>query len=455
MDNRAAIAAIRFGLGRTPGQDPAPGPEAWLRAQLAGPDPAPRDGATIADAFTALRLDREDRRARKAAGSDAAKPPAKPPARARAIFHAETQALLGYAAVTATPFRERLVRFWANHFTVSIRNGGVAPFVGAYVRDAIRPHVTGRFADMLLAVMRHPAMLIYLDNVRSAGPNSQAGLRRHRGLNENLARECLELHTVGAEAGYTQRDVTQFAAILTGWSVEPRQEPLGFRFRPMLHEPGGKTLMGHAFPDGEQGGEQALAWLADHPATHRHLATKLVRHFVADTPPEAAVRAVQGALRNTHGNLGAAALAVIDLPGAWQPLTKLRSPQDFLLAAMRAAAMRPTPIRATVGLPAMSTGRPPNLQALSAALGEPAFNAPLPNGWPDTAAEWASPEGLMRRVDWAYGYAGRPDLPEPMQLADAALGPLLTPSTAAAIRHAGSRRDGITLLLASPELQRR
>ncbi len=216
----ASLAAIRFGLGRTPGRSPSSDPARWLLEQLGGPDAGP-GGASVTDAFTAILLDREQRMEQGERG----------PSRARAIFAAESQALLDHAVDTDTPFRERLVWFWANHFTVSIRRGEVAPLAGAYVREAIRPHVTGRFGDMLLAVMRHPAMLLYLDNAQSAGPNSLAGARQGRGLNENLARECLELHTVCPAAGYSQADVTEFARILTGWSRGAGGCTRGFRFR--------------------------------------------------------------------------------------------------------------------------------------------------------------------------------------------------------------------------------
>ena len=440
MDATAAIASIRFGLGRTPGQADPADPRRWLTQQLADPDPGP-PAASVAEAFEAFSLDRQARRANKDAAT------AQTPAQAqqdaghsRAIYRADSQALMTHALATATPFHERLVWFWANHFTISIRKGMIAPLVGAYVNDAIRPHVTGRFADMLLAVMRHPAMLVYLDNAVSAGPHSAVGARSNRGLNENLARECLELHTVSPAAGYTQADVTEFARVLTGWSVD-RSDPPGFRFRPGLAEPGDKTVLGRRFPEGEQGGVLALQALGTHPATYRHLATKLVQHFVADTPPPDAVRRIEGVLRDTGGDLGAASAALVELPAAWQPLTKLRPPQDFLVAVFRAAA---TPAE-----------KRPNFLPLLAGLGQPAFNAPLPNGWIDAAPEWTGPEALLRRVDWAYGFASRPELPEPMQLADAALGPLLKPATATAIRQAGSRRDAITLLLASPEMQRR
>ncbi len=428
MDNHAAQALIRFGLGRR-GAEPLPSdPAAWLRGQLAGPDRGP-PGPSLADGFAALLQDREDK------GLPG-------PKRVGILFKGEVDALVGNALTTPTPFRERLVWFWANHFTVSLRGGRTAATGGDYVRSAIRPYVTGRFADMLMAVMHHPAMLTYLDNAGSFGPNSVAGLRRDKGLNENLARESLELHTLSPASGYTQADVTSYARILTGWSIaNGEKEPAGFVFRPQMHEPGEKTLLGRSFPPGEAGGVAALAFLADHPATHRHLATKLVQHFVADDAPAADVRRIEGVLRDTGGHLGQASAALVGLPGAWQPLAKLRSPQDYVLAALRAA-----------DLPADNR---PDGAAIMRGLGQPVFGAPFPIGWPDRAADWAGPEAMMRRVDWTYGFSERAAALDPAVVADASLGPLLSPATSSAIEHAGSRRDGLTLLFTSPEFQRR
>jgi len=244
MDTAAAQALIRFGLGGRR-SEPAPAdPRAWLSRQVREPDPVPLEGLpATADSLVALREDRAERRAN----------PAAQPSRVRTLFRADAAAQLAHAIETHAPFRERLVWFWGNHFTVSRRNGVVAATAGAFVREAIRPHVTGRFADMLLAVMRHPAMLAYLDNAGSVGPNSPAGQRLNRGLNENLARECLELHTVSPAAGYSQADVTEFAKVLTGWSVEANRDPIGFVFRPNAHEPGPKTVLGQSFPPGEEG----------------------------------------------------------------------------------------------------------------------------------------------------------------------------------------------------------
>ena len=442
MDTHAAQAMIRFGLGRR-GNEPLPAdPLAWLRSQLAVADPGP-PGPSVADGFMALRQDRQDRKDPQNA------PPPGTPRRVGQLFRLETEALVNQALTTATPFRERLVWFWANHFTVSRRAGPVAAVAGDFVRTAIRPYVTGRFSDMLLAVMRHPAMLMYLDNAGSIGPDSLYGIRSGKGLNENLARECLELHTVSPASRYTQTDVTSFAKILTGWSVgriDSSGEPPGFRFRPAVHEPGEQVLLGRTMPDGEQGGVAALAFLGTHPAAYTHLATKLVRHFVADTPPPGAVSRVAAVLHDTNGDLGQAARALIALPDAWQALTKLRTPQDYVLAAMRAADLP---------LDNPPDGKPINAAAIMGGLGQPLFNAPFPIGWPDQASDWAGPEAMVRRIDWAFGFAGRAASLDPAQVADASLGPLLSADTAQQIHRAGSRRDGLTLLFASPEFQRR
>lgn len=439
MDARALHAVNRFGLGRR-GDEPLPGnPEAWLAAQLEGPDPALAVPArSSAEGLVAWR---EDLRR----GNDGI-------SASRKIYQEDGAALLDHVAATAAPFRERLAWFWANHFTVSTRRGAVVPLAHAFLREAIRPHVAGRFADMLAAALRHPAMLMYLDNTQSAGPRSPAGLRAERsaqaprvGLNENLARECLELHTVTPASGYRQDDVGQMARVLSGWSVALQRDPPGGLFRPLLHEPGEKSVLGQRIPAGPEGLEAALGFLARHPATLRHLATRLVRHFVADAPPEPAVAKVERVLRETDGDLKAAALAVVALPQAWEPpggpTAKLRSPFDYALAVARA-----------LDLP---DGNRPRLREVVATLGQPVMSAPLPNGWPDTAKDWAGPEAMMRRVDWAWAVAARGGGLEPMAVAERALGPLLGEATRGEMMRAGSRREALALLFAGPEFQHR
>ena len=452
MDMQAAQALVRFGLGRR-GTEPVPAdPARWLADQLQRADPARIASApSTARGLAALFEDRERRRAAKLAGATspvtppamtpavmtpapassnglpggaaiaaAAKPgtqvPRPPITMERAVFEADARAQLDNALITPAPFRERLVWFWTNHFTVSIRQGGCQALVGAFIEEAIRPNVTGRFETMLLAVMRHPAMLLYLQNVESVGPDSPA-------------------------AGYTQADVTNFARILTGWSVDLRGDPPGFLFRRLAHEPATPALMGRTFPPGEAGGETALRFLANHPSTHRFLATKLARQFVADDPPPDAVRQIEAVLRDTRGDLGAAAAALITLPAAWQPGTKFKTPQELVISSLRALSL--------------DANKVPALLGILGGLGQPVWNAPAPNGWSDRAADWAAPEAMMRRVDWAYGFAGRINERDPIELADAVLGPRLSDATLTAMRHAGARRDAMTLLLTSPEFQRR
>lgn len=436
MDTMAAQALIRFGLGHRPGEPLPDDPKAWLRAQLQGPDPArfpalPDSGRILADMDAVRRMRRDGQ------GGHGLQ--------AWEFYRADAAAQIDQAIDGAAPFRERLVLFWANHFTVSIKAKALAPIAGCFVREAIRPHVTGRFQDMALAVMRHPAMLIYLNNAKSVGPDSLVGQNKGKGLNENLAREFMELHTVGVNAGYTQKDVTEFAKILTGWSVNAHDAAPGYLFRARTHQPGGKEVMGRGFPEGELGGLAAIEFLATHPATYRHLARKLAIHFVDDDPPEAATRRIETVLRATHGNLRAAASAVIDLPDAWSPpgglLCKLRSPFEHAVACIRA-----------LGMPAER--RPDMVEALGR-LGQRLWGAPAPIGWGDRAADWGAPASVLARVDWSYALADRAGDRDAGETAAASLGPLLHPTTARAIGQAGSRRDAMTMALASPEFLRR
>ena len=437
MQTSAVHASIRFGLGPRPSEPLPSDPRGWLAAQLLGPDPVrfPDGLPSTADGLVMLR---EQRRLKPPPGQSLVEP----------LFRADAQAQLDVLLTAQAPFRERLVWFWANHFTVSTRQGGTRPIAGAFVREAIRPHVTGRFTDMLLAVMRHPAMLLYLENEGSVGPDSPAGRNGKRGLNENLGRECLELHTVSPASGYTQADVTAFAAILTGWSIDRAAAEPGFLFRPRAHEPGDKLLMGRIFPEGEAGGILALDFLGTHPATYRHLAQKLAVHFVSDAPSPRDVAAIAGALRRSQGDLGAAAAAVIALPSAWHPGTKFRSPFDHVVATLRALDLPP----AAPGGPGPAAGR--FIPGMLAGLGQPVWGAPLPNGWPDRAGDWAGPEAMLQRVDWSYRISAHADA-EPARIAEASLGPLLRPRTAAGLAAAGDRRDALTLLFTSPEFQRR
>ena len=431
MTSGAVIATARFGLGARPGELALArsDPRGWLAAQLATPA-AELVGLPPGGIAPQLMM-----AAKRAGDPDQARAVRRS---MRELYRREVAARTRLQASTSTPLRERLVGFWANHFTVSVQRPTVSGLAGAFEREAIRPHLAGSFHGLLHAVVRHPAMLLYLDNARSIGPRSRVGQRRSKGLNENLARECLELHTLGVDGGYTQRDVTEFAKILTGWSVDEAGE---FTFRPGAHEPGGKMLLGRHYAEaGEAEGEAALAAIARHPATARHVANQLARHFVADAPPAALTVRLARRFTATDGDLNALVSELIAAPEAWRaPAAKLRTPQDLVIAASRALDRVPGDDEVLGGLTAM---------------GQAPWRAPSPQGWPDIAAAWAGPEALMQRAEWAQVVAARagPDRDARAVLATT-LGAFASTATREAVDHAGSRRDAMTLLLASPEFQ--
>jgi uncharacterized protein (DUF1800 family) len=364
-------------------------------------------------------------------------------------FRAEALARLQRAMISDSGFVERLVVFWSNHFCISANKGELARiWAGSFEREAIRPHVLGRFSDMLKAVEQHPAMLFFLDNQQSLGPDSPAGQNRKRGLNENLAREIMELHTLGVGGGYTQNDVTSLARIITGWTFAGRQGQLGtpgtFVFNANAHEPGTQLLLGKTYENNGVGqGEAALEDIARHPSTAKFIATKFVRHFVADDPPPALVARLQEVFRKSDGDLKALAAALVDSDEAWRaPPTKMRSPYEFLVATGRLLSQVPDePSRYLGGL---------NL------LGQPLWTPAGPNGFPDTNAAWAAPEGMKLRLDISAQVASRlGDNVDPRDLLELAAADAASPETRRTIERAESRQQALALLLMSPEFQRR
>jgi uncharacterized protein (DUF1800 family) len=321
-------------------------------------------------------------------------------------------------------------------------------WAGSFEREAIRPHVLGRFGDMLKAVEQHPAMLFFLDNQQSLGPDSRAGQNRKRGLNENLAREIMELHTLGVGGGYSQDDVTSLARIITGWSFAGRQGQLGtpgsFVFNANAHQPGSQPLLGKTYENnGVAQGEAALADIARHPSTAKFIATKFARHFVADDPPQALVAQLQEVFRKSDGDLKALTVALVDSDEAWQaPLTKLRNPYEFLVATGRLLARIPDdPANYLGGL---------NL------LGQPLWSPSGPNGFPDTNAAWAAPEGMKLRLDISAQLASRvADKIDPRDLLELVAADAASEETRRTIERAESRQQALALLLMSPEFQRR
>jgi uncharacterized protein (DUF1800 family) len=436
---KSIVAATRFGFAPRPGDVNAMAgdPQAWVLRQL-DRRPAPIGGNLPASApmVAAMLQARQDK------SLDGKKQENQ---QLRAVYLAELDARVQAAAESETPLLERLTWFWSNHFTVSCIRPVIRGFAGAFEREAIRPHVTGRFADMLLAAERHPAMLFYLDQVTSIGPNSPAGIRQGKGLNENLGREMLELHTLGVDGGYTQDDVEALARILTGWSIARLRDPDAgnFRFYPQIHEPGSKQLLGKTYRDnGYDEGEAALRDLAAHPATAQHIAVKLARHFIADEPPPDAVQRIARVFRDTGGDLRLVTQAVVREDAVWRtPFSKVRTPEDLLAASCRVTGFTP---------------QPQMLASSLHGLDQATYFAPSPEGWPDKAGDWIGPESALHRAEWCRTFASRvPDLPDAASLADAAFGETMQPETMQAIHAAASRRDGLALFLASPEFQRR
>jgi uncharacterized protein (DUF1800 family) len=379
----------------------------------------------------------------------ASKPPQQPPNIIQKTYRAEALARLQRAAIADCGFTERLVVFWSNHFCISANKGALARmWAGSFEREAIRPHVLGRFGDMLKGVEQHPAMLFFLDNQQSLGPESRAGENRKRGLNENLAREIMELHTLGVGGGYSQDDVTSLARIITGWTFAGRQGRLGvpgsFVFNTNAHQPGAQRLLGKVYEDkGVAQGEAALADIARHPSTAKFIATKFARHFVADDPPPALVARLQDVFHKSDGDLKALAIALTDSDEAWQaPLTKMRSPYEFLVATGRLLGRIPDD-------PGIYLGGL-NL------LGQPLWSPAGPNGFPDSNAAWAAPEGMKLRLDISAQVASRVAATiDPRDLLELAAADAASPETRRTIERAESRQQALALLLMSPEFQRR
>jgi uncharacterized protein (DUF1800 family) len=448
-------ATNRFGLGARPGEpaEAAADPRGWLQNQLDEAVSSHLTAPGLRPAEQAIR-DYYQWRARKKQERQADTAPGKPgEGRSQGDYSPredlarEIEARTRFAMTTDSSFRERLVRFWSNHFTVSITRPPVVATAGAFEREAIRPHVAGRFVDMLLAAETHQAMLFYLDNATSVGPRSVAGKRRDRGLNENLAREILELHTVGVNGGYQQQDVIEFARALTGWTVSgPRDKGVDGKtwFDPRRHEPGGRTVMGRQYAEG--GAEQALDVLrdlAERPATARFIATKLARHFIADEPPAEAVSRLERSYLNSGGNLKALSLELIELDHAWgAEQRKFKSPDEFHVSTMRGLGVQDLQLKA--------------LRKTYESLGQAPFSAPSPAGWPDETKAWLGADAVEKRFEWSNAVAGKlRGRVDPREFLAASLGEVASFRTQFMVKGADSLQQGLTLSLMSPEFQRR
>ena len=469
LTNATASAVNRFGLGARPEELQALGddPRGWLLAQLQGATPiAAFDGLPDSRAYLAMytrvQQQRKAMREQRAAGAADMQKKVGGRDELRSALQQDLVLRQGVAVTTAQGFRERLVRFWSNHFAISVDKRIASLFAAPMEREAIRPHATGRFADLLLAVERHPGMLLYLDNAQSIGSDSKAAVnaaRRNsdkpksgrRGLNENLAREIMELHTLGVNAGYSQTDVTEFARAITGWSVvRPNDRDGagrgdGFVFRTTAHEPGARRVFGKTYrQDGEMQGVAVLHDLAVHPATARHVSQKLARHFIADDPAPALVERMANTWLRSGGDIAAVCRTMVTSDEAWSAQArKFKTPDDYFLSALRASNLQS---QDDVALAVR----------LQAQLGQPLFQPRSPAGFGDVAADWGGPDALFKRVQAAQALADRlPDMQgsTPLHMGEAALGASLDPQTATALRRAESIQQGVALLLASPAFQ--
>lgn len=380
----------------------------------------------------------------------------------REHYMAMNSARLDSALTSRTPFLERLTHFWANHFAVSADKLPVIGMAGLLEFEAIRPNLMGKFADMLIAVEQHPAMLVYLDQAQSIGPESRAAqlaarfARQRRGLNENLAREVLELHTLGVKAGYTQADVTELARALTGWTISglargPAARLIGstgevgsFHFAEAIHQPGERHILGRRYAQhGEAQARAVLLDLAAHPATARHLATKLARHFAGDEPPPAMVERLAQAYLRSGGDLPSLYRALVESPEVWIQLpAKFKSPWEWSVSTLRAVGSRQL--------------EPDIAAGLLNQLGQPTWRPGSPAGWDDLASSWAGPDALVRRVEVAERIAARaPANADARVVAERVLPGSLGAATRTAIARAESPQQGLALLLVSPEFLRR
>ncbi|HEY3947743.1 DUF1800 domain-containing protein [Phenylobacterium sp.] len=498
QDMMAAVAVTRFGLGAKPGELAAAkaDPQGFLKSQIrkSGADMPAGPAVSTAQRMAEFRDFRKERREVRLEKANDARPApagaAQDPNMAQAAQAGEAhkaafdpvkqvgnvlrkdissdfEARAALGAATDAAFRERWALFWANHFTVSATKAITGTVIGPFEDEAVRPHVFGRFGDLLDAVETHPAMLTYLDQIQSIGPDSPAaefarnrgargaGLfggqvqpvaQRTLGLNENLAREIMELHTVGVNGGYTQADVTEFARAMTGLSIgNERDGAYGVAtFREQAHEPGVRTVMNVRYDGGgRRQTAQILADLAAKPQTARFVCGKIARHFVADDPPPALTARLTDAWMRSGGDLAVVAETLVSAPEAWDPTPrKFKTPYEFLVSSFRAADAQPVGFQ--------------QLGGVLTSLGQKPFSAPSPKGWPEDAQSWAAPDAIVKRMQFAQNFSQNAARDrDPNQLAADALGARLTPDTAKAISRAESRPEGFALLLMSPEFQRR
>ncbi|KEI70176.1 DUF1800 domain-containing protein [Endozoicomonas elysicola] len=454
----AVIATNRFGMGARDHEirDAQSDPQGWLSTHLNTPvlDHSLPDSSVVMSQYAEFR-------SRKSAEKSGQKPGNQNAMMAplRRTYFQLCSDTLTRSITSEYSFSWRLLDFFSNHFSVSAQGGLMTPLAPTLEREAIAPNLFGSFADLLIAVEKHPAMLVYLDNEKSIGPESRQAnylkknSKKARGMNENLAREILELHTMGVNGGYQLEDIQELAKAITGWSVARpgKKEGHGFLFRERAHQPGQRTVLGKKYPDtGANQGEAILRDLAMHPATARYVSWKLARHMISDQPPATLVDTMQEQWLKTGGNLKEVITALIQHPLSWQiEQQKLKTPREFLVSVCRA----------TDGLSPRKKNREQQSRILVntlTAMGHKPFGAGSPAGFADVSSAWDGSDALLTRIDWANRWVeSLKKRTDPLALADAILGQQTVSESRTIIRRAESRQQGLSLLLLSPEFMRR
>ncbi len=502
------MAAIRFGYGLRPGETPPQTKDDLIGQVMRGADIMPGFPVGGVEARHTAILDLQDRlrQIRQADGDDLARRQQRRllQRRAQMLFQMDANARLMQSVLSPDGFNERLATFWTNHFSTSANKSlPMRLIVPLYEAEAIRPYMGGKFATLLRSATEHPSMLIYLDQAQSLGPDSKGGIRRNKGLNENLGRELLELHTLGAGSGYTQADVRSAAMVLTGLTVD--QQEMETAFRPQISEPGEHEVLGVSYGGVKRTRKDYLAMLDDlavNPKTAEHISRKLAVHFISDQPPQEMIQAMSEAWKKTDGELPAVYRAMLDHPAAWRDEgAKARQPFDYIVTGLRAlnsgadagdvAAfmqayqqddtdsddMMATPKKdaapATDGQAMMQALPSPDDEArmkrrkafqMARALGQgalrrmgqPTWLPPSPAGFEENFSAWITASQLSERLSWARRASaqfGR-DV-DPREFLKATLADAARDETIRVVSQAPNRTSGLTLVLASPEFNRR
>ncbi len=457
MSNHAVIATNRFGLGAKPGElQNVDSPKRWLIKQLDVPssslfnDELPHSNdiskklAEMRVLKTKFKKDNmkmskrmENRNSSEFSMLSSIKK-----------YPRETYRLLASASLmnsieSDTSVQWRLLDFFSNHFSVTAQGPFLTALAPTLEREAIAPHLLGNFSDILMAVCKHPAMLLYLNNERSFGDNSKLG-KRDKGLNENLAREILELHTLGVNGGYNQTDVTELAKGITGWSIAnpAKEKEVGFKFRVNGHEPGTRHLLGKRFTlSGLAQGESMLKYIADQKATANHLCLKLAKHFISDEPSPVLVNKLIKTWLSTSGNIKAVMVTLINSDESWEvESNKFKTPREFIVSTIRAIGLKKVKSKQL-------------LYALKE-LGQQPFQADSPAGYSDAQNDWNGSSALMARIDLSSQFASRRFINSEKIIKNSFNGNV-SKLTYETVMRAESRSQSAALLLMSPEFQRR